>query len=124
MPRFLPEPARNAQAAPKTGVLLINLGTPEAPTPQALRPYLKQLLSDPRVVDIPRLAWWPILNGILLNTRPRKSAEKYASVWTKDGSPLLVHTRRQAKLLKGLLGERGHDDLAVAFAMRYGNPSI
>lgn len=123
MPRFLPEPAHQHDAAAQTAVVLINLGTPEAPTAPALRRYLKEFLSDPRVVEIPRLVWWPILNGIILNLRPRKSAEKYATVWTPDGSPLKVHTERQAKLLGGLLGEQGHR-LKVAWAMRYGAPSV
>ncbi|OHX10831.1 ferrochelatase [Chromobacterium sphagni] len=124
MPRYLPEPPIKHDYAAKTGVLLINLGTPNAPTAQALRPYLKQFLSDPRVIEIPRLPWWLILNGIILRTRPAKSARKYASIWTKEGSPLLVHTRSQAKLLQGQLGEMGLKDLVVDFAMRYGQPSI
>lgn len=123
MPRFLPEPAHQHDAAAQTAVVLINLGTPEAPTAPALRRYLKEFLSDPRVVEIPRLIWWPILNGIILNLRPRKSAEKYATVWTPDGSPLKVHTERQAKLLGGLLGEQGHR-VKVTWAMRYGAPSV
>ncbi len=111
-------------AAPaRTAVLLLQLGTPDAPTPAALRRYLREFLSDPRVVEIPRLAWWPILHGIVLRTRPAKSARKYASIWTPEGSPLLVQTRRQASLLRGALGARGHD-VEVAFAMRYGGPSI
>ena len=108
----------------RTGVLLVNLGTPEAPTAGALRPYLKQFLSDPRVVEIPRAIWWLILNGIILNTRPKKSAEKYASIWTADGSPLKVHTEKQAKLLKGWLGEHVASPMQVEYAMRYGTPSI
>jgi ferrochelatase len=88
-----------------------------------LRPYLKQFLSDPRVVEIPRAVWWLILNGIILNTRPAKSAEKYAQIWTKDGSPLLVHTQKQASLLKGYLGLRGIQ-AEVEYGMRYGNPSV
>jgi len=88
-----------------------------------LRPYLKQFLSDRRVVEIPRAIWWLILNGIILNLRPKKSAEKYASIWSKDGSPLLVHTRKQASLLKGLLGSQGQQ-LVVEYAMRYGKPSV
>jgi len=105
-------------------VLLINLGTPQAPTAKALRPYLKQFLSDSRVIEIPKAVWWFILNGIILNVRPRKSAAKYASIWTAEGSPLLVNTRKQASLLKGLLGERGHRHLVVDYAMRYGQPSV
>ncbi len=124
MPDFLPEPEFRHDYTPKTGVLLINLGTPEAPTAKALRPYLKEFLSDRRVVEIPRLLWWPILNGVILTLRPKKSAAKYASVWTAEGSPLLVHTQRQTKLLKGWLGEHGLQDVVVDFAMRYGNPSV
>jgi len=107
-----------------TAILLINLGTPAAPTPQALRAYLQEFLWDRRVVDLPRLPWWLILNGIILNTRPKKSAAKYAKVWTAEGSPLKVHTEKQAKLLRGYLGEHGQRDVAVAWAMRYGAPSV
>ncbi len=107
-----------------TAVLLVNLGTPEAPTAPALRRYLKQFLSDPRVVEIPRPIWWLILNGIILNVRPKKSARKYAQIWTPDGSPLKVHTEKQAKLLRGALGHAGHRDIAVTWAMRYGEPAV
>jgi len=124
MARYRPEPAHTHGQTPRTGVLLVNLGSPEAPTAKALRPYLKQFLSDTRVVEIPRLAWWPILNLIILNTRPAKSAEKYASIWMEEGSPLRVHTERQAKILAGYLGEAGHKDWIVRWAMRYGEPSI
>ena len=123
MPRFLTEPPFTHGSAARTAVLLVNLGTPEAPTAAAVRPYLKQFLSDPRVVEIPRPIWWLILNGIILNVRPKKSAAKYASIWSKEGSPLKVHTERQAKLLKGLLGQRGHA-VEIAWAMRYGQPGI
>ena len=88
MTRFWQEPAYPHGQAPRTGILIVNLGTPAAPTAAALRPYLKEFLSDPRVVEIPRLVWWPILNGIILTVRPAKSAKKYASVWTDEGSPL------------------------------------
>jgi len=108
----------------KTGVLLINLGTPDAPTAKAVRPYLREFLSDPRVVEIPRIIWWLILNGIILNVRPKKSAAKYATIWTKEGSPLRVHTEKQAVLLQGYLGERSKAPLVVDYAMRYGNPSV
>lgn len=123
MPRLLPEPPHRHGTPEKTAVLLINLGTPDEPTPQAVRRYLKQFLSDRRVVEIPRLIWWPILNGIILNVRPRKSAEKYASIWTSDGSPLKFHTEKQARLLRGFLGQAGHH-VVVEYAMRYGQPSI
>jgi ferrochelatase len=104
-------------------VLLVQLGTPDAPTAPALRRYLREFLADPRVVEIPRLAWTPILYGFVLPLRPARSARKYAAIWTDEGSPLLVHTQRQASLLRGALGERGHA-VEVAFAMRYGTPSI
>lgn len=107
----------------KTAILLINLGTPAAPTAAAVRRYLREFLSDRRVVEIPRFLWWPILNGIILNVRPKKSAEKYAAIWTREGSPLKVHTERQVKLLRGLLGQAGHT-VHVDYAMRYGEPSI
>lgn len=119
------EPTYNHGTPSRTGILLINLGTPDAPTAAAVKPYLREFLGDPRVVEIPRALWWLILNGIILNTRPKKSAEKYAQIWTKEGSPLLVHTQRQTKMLKGYLGESlGDSAPAVEFAMRYGNPSV
>lgn len=108
----------------KTGILLVNLGTPDAPTAQAVRPYLKEFLSDPRVVEIPKPIWWLILNGIILNVRPKKSAAKYASVWTPEGSPLRVYTAKQATLLEGYLSERTKAPFVVDYAMSYGNPSI
>ena len=123
MPRFLQEPPHRHGNPASTAVVLVNLGTPEAPTGPALKRYLGQFLSDPRVVEIPKPLWWLILNGIILNTRPKKSAAKYATVWMEEGSPLRVHTERQAKLLKGLLGLRGHH-LSVTYAMRYGSPSV
>jgi ferrochelatase len=109
--------------AQRTAVLVVNLGTPDEPTVPAVRRYLAQFLGDPRVVEIPPLAWKPILHGVILRTRPAKSAAKYASIWTPEGSPLAVWTRKQAVLLKGYLGERGQPVL-VEHAMRYGNPSI
>ncbi len=104
-------------------MLLVNLGTPDAPTASALRRYLGEFLWDPRVVEIPRPVWWLILHGVILRTRPAKSAAKYASVWRKEGSPLLYWTQRQAQRLGGQLGERGHQ-MIVRHAMRYGNPSV
>ena len=121
---YLKEPDYTHGTQARTGILLVNLGTPEAPTAKALRPYLKEFLSDPRVVEIPRAVWWLILNGIILNTRPKKSAEKYAAIWTPDGSPLKVHTEKQAKLLKGWLGEKIATPFMVEYAMRYGSTSI
>ncbi|MFZ9480491.1 MAG: ferrochelatase, partial [Burkholderiaceae bacterium] len=118
-----PEPDYVHGAALRTGVLLINLGTPDAPTAEALRRYLKEFLSDPRVVEIPTFVWWPILNFIILNVRPKKSAVKYESVWMDEGSPLRVHTERQVARVQAELRQRGMD-VDVAYAMRYGQPSI
>ena len=120
---FAPEPPYRHGSAERTAVLLVNLGTPDAPTPAALRRYLAQFLWDPRVVEIPRPLWWLILNGVILRTRPAKSAAKYASIWTEQGSPLLVWTQRQADCLQAALAARGHPVL-VRGAMRYGEPSI
>lgn len=123
--RYKTEPSYAHGTAEKTAVLLINLGTPEAPTAAAVKPYLREFLSDSRVVEISKLLWWLILNGIILNTRPKKSAAKYASIWMPEGSPLKVHTERQATLLQGYLGEKTKGtSVVVDYAMRYGNPSI
>lgn len=119
-----PEPAHQHGTPSQTGILLVNLGTPEAPTAQALRPYLKQFLSNPRVVEFPRWAWWPILNGFILNTRPKKSAEKYALIWMPEGSPLKVHTARQTGLLRDVLAKRADPAPMVEYAMSIGSPSI
>ena len=105
---------------PRVGVLLVNLGTPDAPTPRAVRRYLKEFLSDRRVVEIPKLVWWPILNLIVLNTRPKKSAHAYSLVWTEQGSPLAAITRAQAEALQAQMGSA----VMVSWAMRYGNPAI
>lgn len=104
----------------KVGLLLVNLGTPDAPNKKAVKRYLKQFLSDKRVVEIPDILWQPILRGIILNTRPKKSAHAYSLVWTDEGSPLAVYTRRQAEALAGNYGDSVHVD----WAMRYGNPSV
>ncbi len=106
--------------AARIGVLLINLGTPDAPTAAAVRRYLAEFLSDPRVIEIPPIAWKPILHGIILRTRPRKSAHAYSQVWTNEGSPLAVIVRRQAEALAQQFG----DQVMVDYAMRYGNPGI
>lgn len=108
----------------KTGVLLINLGTPDAPTTPALRRYLAEFLWDKRVVDLPRPLWWLILHGIILRTRPAKSAVAYQTVWTEGGSPLLVISRQQQEKLQNLLDEKEPGRYHVALGMRYGNPSI
>ena len=106
--------------APTVGVLLINLGTPDGPDTRSVRRYLAEFLSDPRVVELPKLAWQPILRGIVLTTRPRKSAHAYAQVWRDDGSPLAAITRAQSDALQGAFGP----GVLVDWAMRYGNPAI
>ncbi|MES2581194.1 MAG: ferrochelatase [Pseudomonadota bacterium] len=120
---FSPEPPYAHGQAPRTAVLYCNLGTPDAPTPKAVRSYLKEFLSDQRVVEIPRLLWLLILHGIILRFRPAKSAAKYASIWTPEGSPLKLWTEKQSKLLQGWLGQRNHA-VKVRYAMRYGSTSI
>lgn len=120
---FQTEPAFKHGQAPRTAIVLCNLGTPDEPTAPALRRYLAEFLGDPRVVEIPRALWMLILHGIILRVRPKKSAAKYASIWTPEGSPLKVWTDKQSKMLQGYLGERGHQ-VTVRYAMRYGNPSI
>jgi protoporphyrin/coproporphyrin ferrochelatase len=128
--RYLPEPAFSHDRPSRLGVLLINLGTPEAPTASAVRRYLAEFLSDPRVVEIPRAVWRPLLHGFVLRVRPAQSAQRYAKIWTKDGSPLLLHSQRQKTLLLGLLGQRlktlglPSDHAQVELGMRYGSPSI
>jgi len=120
---FAPEPHYNHGQEARTAVLLCNLGTPDAPTVPAVRRYLAEFLSDHRVVEIPRVLWLLILHGIILRFRPGKSAAKYASVWTPDGSPLRIWTEKQAKLLQGWLGQRNHLT-TVRWAMRYGSTNI
>ena len=107
----------------RIGVLLSNLGTPDKPQRKELRVYLKEFLSDPRVIETPKLIWQVILNGIILNTRPQKSAKNYQKVWTDEGSPLLVILNKQKKLTQDLLGKENLE-LEFAVGMRYGNPSI
>ncbi len=124
MSRFLAEPPHQHGQEARTGVVLVNLGTPDRPDAPSLRRYLKQFLSDDRVVEIPKAIWWFILNLVILNVRPKRSAEKYALVWTGEGSPLRVHTERQAKLLRGWMVSQGRPDIEVRCAMRYGSPSI
>src|SRR5258708_17693005 len=106
------------------GVLIVNLGPPDAPTHWAVRRYLREFLWDPRVVHIPRLPWWLLLNFLILPLRPFKTARKYASIGREDGSPLRVYLGRQVEMLRGFLGERAKKAIRVAGAMRYGNPSI
>jgi ferrochelatase len=109
---------------PRVGVLLTNLGTPEAPATKPLRKYLKQFLWDPRVVEIPRPVWWLILNGIILRLRPSRSAASYGKIWTDRGSPLMFHTRDQADAVRALMQARHGERVIVEFAMRYGTPDI
>ena len=123
MTSFKPEPSFQHGQQPRSAVLFCNLGTPDTPTTKDVRRYLKEFLSDHRVVEIPRLLWWLILNGVILPFRPAKSAAKYASIWTPEGSPLKIWTEKQALLLQGWLAQRGHD-VRVRYAMRYGSTSI
>jgi len=106
------------------GLLLVNLGTPDAPTAGAVRRYLREFLSDPRVVQLPRIVWLPILYFLVLPFRPSKSARKYASIWKPEGSPLRIYHERQAQLLRGYLGQKLGKQVPVVAAMRYGKPSI
>jgi len=112
------------QQPPRVGILLTNLGTPQAPERKALRTYLQEFLSDPRVVEVPRLLWWFILHGVILNIRPGRSAHSYRSVWTERGSPLLFHTQDQANALREQLRSEYGEAVIVEFAMRYGAPAI
>ncbi|MEI8401811.1 MAG: ferrochelatase, partial [Alcaligenaceae bacterium] len=117
--RFWPEPKRDLDRAsrfipwPKpfktggVGVILVNLGTPDEPTAPAIRRYLREFLSDPRVIEIPKLLWWPILNGPILMARPRKLVPRYKSVWMEGGSPLMVYTQRQTEGLRQVFAQRG-----------------
>jgi protoporphyrin/coproporphyrin ferrochelatase len=122
--RYINTPDYDHNQTDKIGILLTNLGTPDAPTPGALRRYLKQFLSDPRVVEVPRLLWWLVLHGVILRFRPRRSAKAYATVFTDQGSPLLFNTQAQANAIRDQLQQDGRTDLVVEFAMRYGNPGF
>ncbi|OZI26791.1 ferrochelatase [Bordetella genomosp. 9] len=128
--RFLPEPEqadpfeeRMLPALGKTGVLLVNLGTPQAATAPEIRRYLGEFLADPRVIEIPRYLWWPILHGLVLTLRPRKLVPRYRGIWMDGGSPLMVYSRRQAEGLSRLLAQRGLQ-VEVALGMRYGSPAV
>jgi protoporphyrin/coproporphyrin ferrochelatase len=120
---YQPEPPFTHGKAPATAVLLVNLGTPEAPTPKAVRKYLAEFLWDRRVVEIPRPLWWLILHGVILRIRPAKSAAKYASIWQADGSPLALWTQRLTAALRSRLVQPD-TALTVSYAMRYGQPSV
>lgn len=119
----IPDPDQAHRARPRTGVLLMNLGTPDAATPRAIRRYLREFLSDPRVVELPRALWLPILYGFILPFRPRKLVHAYRSVWTEEGSPLLRYSQRQRSALKAALDRRAGEGLVVELAMTYGTPS-
>jgi ferrochelatase len=108
----------------KVGILITNLGTPDAPKKAELKRYLREFLWDPRVVEVPRLIWWMILNLVILNIRPKRSAKAYSTVWTERGSPLLFHTQDQANALRQTLQQKHGENTVVEFAMRYGSPSI
>ncbi|MBW9253606.1 ferrochelatase [Acidithiobacillus ferriphilus] len=106
------------------GILVVNLGTPDAPTAPAVRRYLREFLSDARVVELPRILWWPILNGPVLLFRPARSARNYASIWLPDGSPLMVYSQRQCDALQAHWDQQCPGQVRVKLAMRYGKPSI
>lgn len=122
--KYKGQPDFSHHQQPKIGIIVSNLGTPEAPTPAALRTYLAEFLSDPRVVEFPRLLWKCILHGIILRIRPRRSAAAYKTVWTEAGSPLMIHTQNQAAALQASLKDIYGDQVIVDFAMRYGSPSM
>lgn len=107
-----------------TGVLLVNLGTPTAPTIKAVRRYLREFLSDPRIIPLPRLLWWPILNGFILLRRPARSRKAYQKIWLPEGSPLAVYSTRLASQLQNVLQQKTSTPCEVLLAMRYGQPSI
>lgn len=121
---FLKEPPHTHGSIPKSAIVLVNLGTPEAPTRAAVRRYLKEFLSDPRVVEIPRALWRVILHLMILPFRSGQSAAKYRTIWSREGSPLKVYTEKQAAALQARLAARGHQDVEVAMAMRYGSPAL
>jgi ferrochelatase len=124
MAKFTGNPDYQHDSRPCLGVLLTNLGTPDAPTPAAVRRYLAEFLSDPRVIEVPRLLWWFILHGFILRTRPKHSAKIYQSIWTNEGSPLLSFSGKLATAIQQELGQRVAGPVRVELAMRYGNPSI
>lgn len=125
MPRYFGfdiSPRRSG--APDTALLLVNLGTPAAPTADAVGEYLAEFLSDPRIVELPRWLWWPVLHGYVLRTRPRRSAEAYAKIWRNDGSPLRVFSERLAAAIGSEISRRTRGGVATALAMTYGEPSV
>lgn len=119
-----PAARRPPPTTPRSGVLLANLGTPEAPTARAIRRYLREFLSDRRVIELPRALWLPILYGVVLPLRPRRLAGQYAKIWTDEGAPLAAISKRQAVALARVLQERRGEEVPVALGFRYGNPGI
>ncbi|HEX5960630.1 MAG TPA: ferrochelatase [Rhodanobacteraceae bacterium] len=125
MPRYLGfDTATERPGAARTAVLLVNLGTPAAPTTDAVGEYLAEFLSDPRVVELPRWLWWPVLHGYILRTRPRRSAEAYAKIWRDDGSPLLVFSGQLEQAVRAEIVRRTGGKITTALAMTYGEPSV
>ena len=124
MPRFESQPLYEHGQSDSLGILLVNLGTPEEPKAPAVRRYLAQFLSDPRVVELPRFLWWLILHGVILRVRPARSAEAYQKIWTEDGSPLLLYSEDVVRRLRDVTGERLAGNVHVELAMTYGEPSI
>ena len=124
MPTYQSTPEFEHGSSGSTGVLLVNLGTPDAPTTPAVRRFLKEFLSDPRVVEYPRLLWWLILNGIILRVRPSRSAEAYRKIWTDDGSPLMLNSKKLADGVREQLEQRAPGEYHVELGMTYGEPSI
>lgn len=124
MPTYQSTPEFKHGQSESTGILLVNLGTPEEPTPQAVRRFLKQFLSDPRVVEYPRWLWWLILNGIILRIRPARSAAAYRKIWTDDGSPLMLFSKSVVGGVQKELDTRLSGSASVELAMSYGEPSI
>ncbi len=124
MAGYLGNPEFKSETPAGIGVLITNLGTPDAPTPSALRKYLAEFLWDRRVIETPRLLWWPILHGIILRLRPRRSARAYREVWTEAGSPLLVISQKQREAIRSALGDSAEKPYRIELGMRYGNPSI
>ena len=124
MAKYQGTPEFSHAQPPSTGVLLVNLGTPEAPTPDAVRRFLAEFLWDPRVVEMARPLWWLILHGVILRLRPSRVARAYQTVWTEDGSPLLAISKQQLQAVREALAQQTDSRVEVALGMRYGTPSI
>ncbi|MBT8082294.1 MAG: ferrochelatase [Gammaproteobacteria bacterium] len=124
MPSYEPTREFEHGQTETTGVLLVNLGTPDAPTTTSVRRFLKEFLSDPRVIEYPRLLWWLILNGIILRIRPSRSAKAYREVWTDEGSPLMLYSRALTERVRARLEEQSSGRFSVELAMTYGEPSV